>query len=375
MTTLEDTQLEKINRDKIVEYSPAIAFSAVIVALGIFGNILSATFYGFKTRKSVTNTLISALAFTDLITCLVLADEIIELCYTVTFRSVFGCKLMYFCNHWLVFCSALQLPLIAFDRYKRICKPLSWQFSMFSARVALACIIVGALVLSVRDWFILDVVRVDIMSNNHNETVKAFYCTHSKAKGGMQTAIKTFHLIDFTFFILVILANFILYGFVAKAIWTARLRTKKYSRNGQNANKSDSSGVTKVCDQETSVVSISDIKVTDKEISTDSTGPTPVLQNFKPLRRCHSYHAERKVSIMMMAVTIGSIASFVPYFIVNLAIKANSKTSEQEFNVGVQIALRSYMLNNAINPFLMGVFNREFKRFVKKLLCRCFNIV
>jgi amino acid transporter len=182
-------------------------------------------------------------------------------------------------------------------------------------------------------------------------------------------------LVDLTIYVVAILSYFILYGFVAKAIWTARRRTKHYSRNGQNATKSDSSGVTKVCDQETNLISISVIKVTDKEISTDSTRPTPGLNNSKPLRLRQSYHAERKVSIMMMAVTIGSIASFVPYFIVNLTLKANSKTSEQEFNVGVQIALRSYMLNNAINPYLMGIFNREFRRFVKKLLCRCFNIV
>jgi len=48
-----------------------------------------------------------------------------------------------------------------------------------------------------------------------------------------------------------------------------------------------------------------------------------------------------------------------------------TQSSEQEFSVGVQVALRSYMLNSAVNPYIIGFFNSQFRAYVKEVMCKC----
>lgn len=369
MNFSERDLLEIINNEKIVEYSPAIAYSGFVIILGILGNILAVMFYGFQTKESTTNSMITALAVTDLINSFVLCDEIVELCYTVIFESVAGCRFMYFINHWLVFCSGLLLLLISVDRYRRICHPFAWQFSKSSAKVGIAGMVCLSCATSIRDLVILDIVRVEIKKHSYNETILAYYCTHSKINVAMQKAVKIFHLIDLGFFVVVFPVMAVLYCIVAKAIWKSRKNWCKHDENSTcssgNVTTTKVESVSNICDKP------SEIKL-DISDNADSTYTT--AQGIpKNVKRHHgqSVYAETKVAIMMIAVTIGSIVSFVPYFIVNLTLKAKPGVSEQEFTAGIQIALRTFMLNSSINPYIMILFNTEFRNFVSRIVCKC----
>ena len=81
------------------------------------------------------------------------------------------------------------------------------------------------------------------------------------------------------------------------------------------------------------------------------------IKGFKRLANRHleSNSIESKVTLMMFTISVAHVISFIPYLIhvVNLWIKQKG-SSEQEFNAGTQIALRSYMLTNAINPYIFG---------------------
>ncbi|XP_052762411.1 annetocin receptor-like [Mya arenaria] len=101
----------------------------------------------------------------------------------------------------------------------------------------------------------------------------------------------------------------------------------------------------------------------DSKLDSKSTLKRQKIKSIKQARR------ERKVTIMMIIVTVVSLASFSPYFIVTFGLKQADQSADQEFNVGVQIALRSFMLNNAINPYIMGALNAKYRYFVKRALC------
>ena len=480
-------RLQILNDDKIREYTPAIIYVAIVVAFGVFGNIMSVTYYGFKCPRTPTNVIITGLGVVDLICCIILADEIIELCYTVTFKNVAGCKVMYFINHWLVFVAGNTLFFVGCDRYRKICQPFKWQFTVFRIKLAFLVIVGYSLAVSVRDFVILDVVRVNISMLNDDNPVRAFYCTHSD-RDDIQGVITAFQIIDLITFVVVVGGSGVLYILIAIKLWKSRRRAHpgggvkeetsaevttisnvdetsdpekdvttdipdsiignvkeksaiRYTGDvielaetseaisipdtianaggeraeGVNAEQTteggdinteinvdtdEEIGVTK-SDNHNKINAGDNCNVVDKDVIDNSSeeknfnkdtvvnqrgspqsSPSKIkaFENklntikkkvmFKASGLTAEMKVEQKVTIMMIVITSVSIISFVPYFVVNLGIKSNSDTSDQEFSVGIQIALRSYILNNAVNPYIIGMFNSQFRQFVKDLFLR-----
>lgn len=453
MSIISDTEAEQrlqdLNDAKIQEYTSAIVYVAIVVLLGVCGNIMTVTFYGFKSPRTPTNVIITGLGIVDLLCCVVLSDEIIELCFTVSFKSVAGCRAMYFFNHFLVFVAGTTLLFVGIDRYRKICQPFGWQFNIFRIKLAFVAIVTYSLVTSIRDWIVLDVVHVNVTVDGEDEPVEAFYCTHSD-RDDLQTTITVFTLLDLATFIVVIGGSAVLYTLIAIRLWKSRKRAhgdgkredssveiqneqtftsvadsntsdentdleKSASANGPenneivagelNEKKSEAEN-----SKESSVIYNNenvDNSVEKCVFDDDSQGDKNIILEFRketetvddvgenqnkaktsPSKKkgleirlntlkkkvmkatfSSEMQVEKKVTLMMTVITILSMISFVPYFVVNLGIKPNSDTSDQEFSVGIQIALRSYILNNAVNPYVIGMFNSKFRKFVKDLFC------
>ena len=419
MDSTEEQLLRQLNDAKIREYAPAIAFSAVVVVCGILGNALSVAFYGFKVPRTSTNIIITVLAIVDIITCIVISDEIVELCFTVTFKNIWGCKAMYFFNHSLVFISIFTLFLVAIDRFRKICRPFAWQYSSFGLKLSFIAIIIFAVLLSVRDLFILDVVHVNVTHAGRN--IRAYYCTHSKAQS-MATTVTTFHSIDLLTIIIICVFTVVIYSCIAKQLLKSRIKRRQSVNinevNDSSDSKPTSSPDTDIiaeesfaptdeqiqdCDKEEEsyginipqenndesqlkkIVYAKKIGVGDPERYAPDTNEENVYShkprkdmkdvdrrssvNVMCKRPLEAKNVERKVTLMIFTLNVAFFVSFIPYFIVNVWVKQQSNSSAQEFNAGIQIALRSYMLNNAINPYIIGFFNSNFRTFVKSLFC------
>jgi len=93
-----DEALEAFNAQKIREYVPAFAYSALVIVLGVVGNAFTVAYYGFQEPRTSTNVIITALGKADLIACIAFSNEIIGLCFFVTFKNVALCKSLSFCN-------------------------------------------------------------------------------------------------------------------------------------------------------------------------------------------------------------------------------------------------------------------------------------
>jgi len=149
ITSIPYNALEAFNAQKVREYAPAIAYCTTVIVLGVVGNAFTVAYYGFHVPRTTTNVIITALGTADFIACLTFTDSIIKICYTLTYKNVAACKLMFFCKHTLVMASACILVLVAVDRYRRICKPFAWQLSVKLANIVIVCIVVFSILLSV----------------------------------------------------------------------------------------------------------------------------------------------------------------------------------------------------------------------------------
>lgn len=555
-----EQRLQELNSEKIQEYAPAIAYVSVVTTLGVLGNAFSVAFYGFNCPRTPTNLIITSLGTVDLVCCIVFNDEIIELCFTLTFKSVVGCKVMYFVHHILVLIGGTNLFFVAIDRYRKICQPFGWQFDVKRILIVISCMVVCSVLISSAELVIMNVSRVNVTKNTLESPIEAFYCTQTHDKN-LQWVVIFLHSFDLFAFVVIVGGSTVLYTLIARKLLLSRNRSHrrvgiehsssvtmqnemsstcidysstigfkaesqtfaipkdndsensdvkdkekstKADRNRQYNLTSDDNEMSKAFDseagkpenvanseqferrlrnhsfeedvefQETPCIYSSnfydestnnpeetDIKEFDSTSSasiemtpsektvTSADGPgyvadppnasnidhvqtstltrvkrseeisstkaetdlfhsckqiiiatdtvnngikmssksclnTPQLKRFidkkrvrfdlKRLLQTAERRVEKRVTLMMLVITIVSVISFVPYFVVNLGIRRNTGTSEQELSVGVQIALRSFMLNNAVNPYIIGIFNSSFRQFVKRVFKRSFHL-
>lgn len=97
-------------------------------------------------------------------------------------------------------------------------------------------------------------------------------------------------------------------------------------------------------------------------------GNTVAAQPTRPSRY------ERKVTIMLGVITFSSLLSYVPYLIVNLIVRPDSKPETFSYSPAIQLVWRSVMLNSSINPYIIIMFNKRFRNFVSNVLqLKCKN--
>ncbi|XP_052764345.1 bombesin receptor subtype-3-like [Mya arenaria] len=221
--------LKEISKRKIEEYAGAIAYTLVIIVFGILGNIMSVIFYGFKVQRTTTHVIITGLAIVDLIACVLFSDLTVELCFTVTFKNKPGCKVMNFLNYWLETTSGYMLLFVAFDRYRKICRPFAWQFSIKSIHISFLVIVIAAMVYSVRYLIMFDVLHVNVTDAESDKTIEVFYCTHSNDPE-LKTVITFFHVLDLLTFIAIICGCISLYSLISRALWLSRKHTKHINK-------------------------------------------------------------------------------------------------------------------------------------------------
>lgn len=411
-----DKRLEELNKEKIAEYSPVIAFVFTMMLLGIVGNSFSITYYRCKAANTTTNVLITILSFIDLVSCVVIVGEVIELFYPVNFRSAAGCKAIYFLEQWLVFISGTLLLLIAFDRYRRICRPFEWQLSIKTSKRCALVIVVVCFIMAFRNIFVMDVVRVNILIQD-GQSLTGYYCTHTD-DASFQTLTVVFHVIDFVIFIIILSTAVAMYVCIAVAIFKQR---KRLVRN-TTYSKSDESGFTSMARRadvnnegvsmiskfstegvtSTSLTDTGDIKrdsVNALSFSLNALSPgvnalsssvNALSSSVNALSPCtvgntltcgntlkakkngikarETFNVEKKVTQMLVCAFIASIVSFVPHFVMHLEIKGHGHHLQEEFNAGYQTVHRLFKVNHIVNPYIFCAFNSKFRNYVKNLV-------
>lgn len=413
MEPTDNAKLEEIQEREINDNIPLLVFSVCMILLGMIGNSTAIAFYGFSEKKIVTNILISFLAVSDLIACIVFCDEMIVLFYTFTFTNATLCKAIFVANNWVVITSLTLMTVIAIDRYRRICHPFSWQLTIRVAKIIVGCVVLFALFLNLRHAFLADIVTKYIKTND-NSTIQGFVCTYTDDKS-LTVVIKASNIINmiiyFTLFLIIIIA----YSLIIKKIITTRNKLCRFQCDAINK-LSDISPSRGNCNEayespeRNNMDSHTMVETDDSSVNRCSTSETTQIANVTAVtsqsenveRNEHAHESgyldskrhssnvsvnnaihvqassksteiEKGITRMVAVMTLVSILSFMPYFTVVLFVPRHTSTENDLSSMSKKIARQLYMLNSIVNPYIICYFNSKFRMFVKGIICKCFQ--
>ena len=396
--TINDQLLAELNDQTVVLMIPVIVYVSVLMILGTVGNIMVWVYFGCKSRPSTNSFFIVALASFDLMLCAVtMPIEIVDLRFFYMFTNVPACKISRLLNHIAADGSATTLIVIAIDRYKRVCKPMSPQLHTRHARIAIIIAITFALVIAWPAVVFYEPVNVNVTDPN-NETIilQGLDCTTTKSED-YRTYLLVFNSIQFLIYIISISMLCVLYSLICRSIYRYKGRRLKYASTRrttyESSNESENGSKPGSISSEASIQTIETVaEKVEKTKDVKHNGSTRMKetsQSFtkKPLsvsRKSISNAKEKektpdiktvKVTIMMLVITVVYVVGYLPYLVLVIWRIFQSGyegdiLSDSEL-VAFQIGIRSYLLNSAINPILYVFFNETFRRFFFATFCPC----
>ncbi|PVD32438.1 hypothetical protein C0Q70_07872 [Pomacea canaliculata] len=141
-----DDLLEDLNTRFALSVLPVILYLAVLLLLGLVGNILSFVVYR-RFKPSSTRTYILTISLLDLSNNVISnPTSIAELCFRYTFDNPWLCRVFRFVKSSQVYSSAFLLVAVALDRHRRVCQSRKKQQEAGDAlRASLICVVVGTL--------------------------------------------------------------------------------------------------------------------------------------------------------------------------------------------------------------------------------------
>ncbi|ESO94830.1 hypothetical protein LOTGIDRAFT_161082 [Lottia gigantea] len=136
------TTIEDLNDQFTLRHLGGIIFTAVLMIFGFFGNIMVLWIYIRRFKPSTYRIYTVCLALMDIGNCCTgMPFLIYYMSHYLIFPSAALCQFGRFMIMFTTNCSAYILIVIAFDRFRKVCRPLKWQMSHKHA--ALCCIIAG----------------------------------------------------------------------------------------------------------------------------------------------------------------------------------------------------------------------------------------
>ena len=379
--------LIKYNDEKAELYIPVIVYMILLTVIGTFGNILVCFVYCNKPSKASSTFFIMALAILDLLTCIIgMPTEITDLRYPYMFHASGACKLLRFTESVTTIGSSVILISVAVDRYLRICK-LGKQISVSAAkRICVLAMGLGIL-LSWPTCFIFGRATTDLEPN-----VVGVDCSTDDSMDHTHYPSLYYGFLGLLFLACITFFS-ITYCKIGLQIWRQK-KTKIGEQIDSDAKgRTFSNSSTKESHSTAEEVTVDpQIDNGSDPISTDMSSDqivenTPKKKYSKDRRKSsvstHSLKAPKKrtikvtrTTIVLFAVTVAYVISFLPFLIV-MVMRSIKKDFEENLTVTeeviIKFCVKSYFINNAINPLIYSFLNINFRLDAKKFLTRMFN--
>ena len=362
------TDFDLAAQHKLLENTPAIAFTAILMTIGIPGNLLVCIVYRKWSNSTSTRVFLLSLAVLDLINCLVTSPtEIALMAHSLQFDFGEICKLSRFSTYFCNGSSALIMVAIAVDRYRRICTPSRLEMSANKARIIVVLLCVVSVIFSSPAIVLYGTQTFSF--NDHN--FRNIFAKNCLLEGRfINTPIP---LSYFAFHCVTTIAIFttvtVLYIFVGITIfqrWRFRKQFIKptvqfHLQMIRNQSRED----------------INDIQIT-RDTTVDGLNHDVVNNNQSTTHVFPRGHSKRKSNIniektalMLFLATMTYIISFLPFL--GIAIhRSLYPDTKRDMSLGsemvYQIFFRSYLLNSALDPIIYSFCNDQFRSECKKLL-------
>ena len=300
--------LEDINDQEIRKLLAPIVYLAILMTVGIPGNLAVLIIYRHKYSKSVYRTIIWNLALTDLVFCtLTIPFNIGRLIRYYTFTELWICKLFTTTIVFFIMYSSHLLVTLSIHRFRQVCMPLGNQIGPHNVKYW----IIGGACLAV----FLDIPQCILQPLDHvqlAQNITGHICAVSFHPSLFAEIYNGFMIFLFSLYSLVL---FVLYILIGRRMYLQR-KFKQYSKRSLSQSDEVSSKITKI------------------------------------------------------AITISAVfaSSYVPLFVIKLLaslINQEELTSAQ-FAV-LKIVERSYVINHVANPFIYAFYDSRFRREFKMM--------
>lgn len=363
-----DDHLDELHEKLVTEYMPVVIFIVILAILGVFGNALTAFFYGFKGNiKSSTTVFIISVSVLNLFASFSASATVADLLLNVKFSDVVLCKLLGFSMQVFMISTCLVMWMVSVDRYLKICRPKGVQFSERSAVVCVILLCLLGLLLASKSFATWGIVQRRKLFLN--TTVNISDCSHVDRQD-QKLLFFLLHLID----ILGTMMTLATFAFTYSSIIR---RLKKHSLTA----KSKSS---KIVAQERSggriarffkiSTYLNDCDYQEGKIKPNSNNriknSQEKLNAVLSAASRRSSLREKHIAILMFIGSLGLIVCYIPYIVLNGMLIADDDIRNMAPSPGLQLILRSPFLSIVIFPVLFSVFNSEFRRYVVSIFER-----
>lgn len=395
----ETALLDQAQMEIFMHLLPVIVCMAVVCIVGILGNILTIVFYVSKSKRRASNLQITGLATADLLVCIMIIPNLIEMAVNVKYTQSIPCKLTHFFGLWTIAVSCFILWLIALDRYRKICKPFAKQMTVKTTKYSIAAIVIGSFVLSVRNFVNFTNTEVEVKVSEGNRKVIGHYCT-TRDDPGYRISVSVFYVADFLFVIVCLVTIIVTYSCVICSLVKLKrkngrslYKTHSTSARCENTSVKDESDITcgysdtlnpPLSGQGPTVLSNSSVDVNHPAQTTtlsnvgtfnkNSLRRTVTKLNARKRKRKMAARtaSERKLTFMMLAVSVLFLLCFIPFFVIKIIMRLVLKSGvESELTVGIQFALKLVYVNSVFNPIIYCFFNPQFRKYLKRVFQKC----
>lgn len=320
MIETDNVTLKDINEAFRTRNLGGIIFVSILMVIGLIGNIHVLLIYALKFKVSNYKIYILMLAALDLTNCcLSMPLVIMYLSFPFMYPSNIFCKIFRFILYYVSVASTIILVVIAVDRFRKICKPLGFQFSVRHTKILCISVLLFTLCLT---WPVPVLygdstvhTGIDGITGTRCFTVDKFKDTNYQAE---------FNALLTIVFIVITLILAILYYCIVRDV---RLHNK----------------IRWECQMSQS--------------------------SHKNMSRKLLNRRGRKTTITLFAVTVGYVASALPHHALALFIFIKKDldcilTFEQGLTYYMFVWI--FLANNCINPIIYGFSDNRFRRELKR---------
>ena len=384
--------LDELSKIKAGYLLPAVVYLGVLMIIGVIGNACVIIIFYFRFSESTHRTFILVLASYDFFACSVGAPwAIAESFFAYSYMDDISCKIFRFILYYTCISSSLTLVLIAFERHRKICRPLKQQFTVPMAKRALfvVCIVISSISASPALIFYGNASKYTGVGNiTGTRCFLTDYYEHEVP--GWPMAFNVYLLLLAFVSTLCMAVCYIMIARQVSKMGKANI-SKRMTKNAVKSNgemnsvcmdeESDTSQirVKRPVSEVVSVKSASSGNGNSKDSSNTKSKSTfrkkTSMWANKVIRKLSTSSGKKTVRItkMLTLVTIAFVISYLPHLslmIWSMVMSMDDKHTLPTDNE-YKILFYSFFINNLVNPFIYSAMDLKFRGELAKLLkCR-----
>lgn len=356
--------LKQLNDELAIRYLPVMIYMGLLIFTGFFGNILVVVIYARKKTKTSTAYFIINLAILDMLTVVIgMPTEIADLRYPYMFYAPVACKLLRAVESLSTMGSIVTLMAVAIDRHNRICKHGKQMTSTNAKKVCYLAIFIGVIT-----CWPAAVVFGKKTKDIGIQGVKAVDCSTDDSMKGTKYPLLYYGSL-FLYFVVCVIFFSVVYTKIV-------LYIKRQKKKGilSNQPKSSTNVDTRSSTNETSFTDVE--KASDGSAKEQTSRKSIVAKNES--KKTKRNIPTSKITLMLGIVTVVFVFSFLPFLTV-MVVRNIVKNFEELLSPAAEVlykfCLKSYFINNSINPVIYSFMNPQFREdvriFFKTISSRC----